>query len=1444
MSSLDDHCIITKYDLTEKEKQLKKAFFNPAKRGETAKNLKKDTHINNNFPNENVKGAAVPDEFLNKLIKENVDPLVNQSLKYLSNNQNAAGLGAGLPLNIVYNQNRILERNVDILQETQRSLKDFFVYNLQQSDKKRSSGNHAKSDSFETKKFLLEIIKPLYQNIEGIKSQINNLNNPNINNINSNKNNPENAGNKKDEIYLMQKNLKNSTSKVENSLNLVELNAAQGKKDNELYKLIEEIKGSITGVHKEMSKLETDVSENFKKIYEETQKKNLMEMLSVKNAVKSKISNINNGKNDFSKFNFNNNNNSNAEEDSIDYGEFKKSLCDINLRTQEIKNEYENSKAKINFVHKFEKADKIEFSYDIDFKDPFGFNSFTTNDDSMIAKEIKAKSKSINKNFATAKSKNLKIVNKLNKNKQKDFEDNYDTTDHEIFHKNKNDKDKKNNVFLDNLNKSLDSKLNVANKAENSEAKKQNANQSTNYTLNSPSGVHNNTNSLIKSINNNNANSKNPINIISEEATEETILVKNNKNNQFIENAKSEFENKKNQKSLKDILMQKPNLEDYKNTSKQKLLKDLVTKLLIEKIIVDKNKKATKAGLVSAPATNEELNFFLREKEFSGKHGTGKYLDLDLDEKNAREITEKCVKERIRTLLNKKKIRNLVTGVEKNNAFDNQKSLNNKNIDEFKDEENADIIKSLENKLFDKLNKENCERDNFLNENFKTVLQRLNEMEKNMGGSVAINSNDDRVRKRNVLNGLENENNVEKLSESQYIEIDKSSKNNRKTNNYDEMIDIITEKIKSNMHITINLNSDGKNLSTNNNLNENDNKNKISTDNQKELKENIKKNNENPTMGYTHPFADRNKILKLLDNSNYFQNKANFMQNIPLPHTINLNDFEVSSESCLTDSKRSEINQNLNNNNNYTKNTNQNLNNYYSGTNQNLLFYTNMDNKIPNFQVTGKYAEDRLGYINSLKLDSIKNNTNNDLSNEKHLLNANILAAELNRQKHFDTLGKINSRDESLSEGQVQTLAGVTNDSELESVYAQSHTIADAEELDELNNKILRNKQKLEALDKKDLNIVKNRELNLNDLKNINKDLEDTLEKYDNNFNNNKLSNKNNLDFNDTGNDDYEESSSNRYNISNSNQNNENYADFHDARKMDFEELNQQNLQENPKDLFNKNEKKNLDNDCNQKTNNDLNSEAKMEEKIKFLKANNLYDSEEQANFQKTFHNVLRKNNILSGNSNNTSQASNFNNILSSFNNNNNNLSGSLASSGKLRLGSARHTFLSGNNNNNNNNHVFQSFGGNILNSNNQNSNRTNTNSYNIINNPNLQQQMQKNFAGGLISNSNNNNLINSQESNISSNVNSGREPNESLNSSNQIHIYNSNNFHIPNNKNNDHHINMNEKYYYGYNNTISENYTESNNESALDRGVDSNRISDNNYKFYKTDESSLDLHN
>lgn len=1373
MSSFDDHCIITKYELTEKEKQLKKSFFRPIRKAEEAKKQNNsNAAFKENQNDELIKKIGrgnnnINDELLNKLIKENVDPIVNQNLKYLSNRANKAE-AAFLPLNIIYNQNRILERNVDVLQETQRSLKDFFIYNLQNNhdtNNKVLKKSISQGESLENKKFFIELLKPLYQNMESIKNQ--------VNNISSQKRDIINNGDHQEsqnELHLLQKNLKNSTSKVEQSLNLVKEHTNQAKKDSELFKMIEEIKGGIVNVHKEMNKLESDVNENFKKIYEETQKKNLMQMFS------NNRKNTSNLYNNFNDLNFNNNKNSDLfknskNEDEIDYTEFKKSLCDINLRTQEIKNEYETSKAKIkiNMVHKFEKADKIDFSYDIDFKDPFSFNSFTTNDDSLIANNIqKERSQSNKKNFII---KNKNLVSKLSKkipkeNKPKDEvkskiidDENVESTDNELFHASRA---KKNNVFLDHLNKSIDKKEEKPNS--NKYKNEGNINKSTDYTLKSPS-MANNTLSLIKSTpstkNKNNKNN-NIISIINEDNNESD----KNKCDEILEKVKNEYQNKNkanqdNKKGLKEILEQAPDLDQQKN-DKRSILKDVITKVLIEKIIVDKNKQGENI-LKNIPISNDEMNLYLRDKDYNGKFGSGKYFDLDLDEKSAREVTEKILREKIKLFLNKKRLSNLLK--RKNEASDNVEAIKSDNLPNKipEDQNSDDILEKIENKLFNKLNLENSKRDKNLNDNFNIVLNRLVEMEKNM--------------QKFPLKKM----NIEKLDDSQYIEIDKTHRN--KVNDYDEMIDKITEKIKSNMHITINLN-DGKNNSNNIQEKKQDIKLDLQTESLNILAEN---NNldKNKQMGYTHPFANRNKILKMLDIENY-----NYQyQNIPLPHTINFKDYEITSESSLTESKRSEMENNkatIDNNDLITNQTKLNSYNNYS-INPNILYLTNISKKIDNFP--GKFVEDQVE-INSYQQTN-KMNNNAKFSNEKHLLEANLLATEIQKLKNNISY-QPNYRDESISEGQVVTISNV-NDTDLESIYAQSqNNLKEPDTLIELNHKILLNKKKIEELNTKNFaqlngtNKFRDEKdtLNLNDLKNINKDLEHTLQKYN-------QDNQYAIDITSEENEKYESS-----NI------NENSNDIENNQEYKFN-LGKQDIREK-KDFNNINSA----------------SSQQMDQKIQFLKANNLYDSEEQMNFQKTFQNVLKKNNINNQNSNNTSQSSNFHNTLKSFNNNN---LPSLGSSGNNKI--MKQMILGGKNQNNlKNNQVYLSFGGNVLNANNQQSNRSqkflqknnvsNSDSYiymnnNIMNsNKNLQQENEYN-----------------QQSNISSYVNSERMQSDQYNISDNTDLDTSNNFY-----------NQNFDKYYGYNNTISENHTES-----VDSAIDKKYNNLKNNKIYKTDESSID---
>ena len=1315
MSSLDDHCIITKFELTEKEKQMKKAFFKnnsnkDNKFGKKEENKKSTVEKSEKEITDNRKGFIHSnDDLVNRLIKENLDPILNQNLKYLSNsgkNENNS-----IPLNIVYSQNKILERNVDILQETQRSLKDFFIYNLQNNNQKNTykTNNNNKPENIENKKFLIELVKPLYQGMENLKSSFNTVLNQKKENISK-----ENLQENVNELVSMQKNLKINSNKLEKSINFVEQNN-QIKKDNELYKVIDEIKSSIINVHKEMNKMEGDITDNFKKMFEETSKKNLMQMFNNK-------SNKDTGNN----FNFNKNSEilkNFKDEDIIDYAEFKKSLYDINMKTEELKNEYEMGKSKINLVHKFERSEKIDFSYNIDFNDPFSFNSF----EESYEKNNNSKPKVI-KNSPNIFKKNLSNPKILKKNIDSE---NFDSTDKALFDKNKKQK----NIFLNNLNKTIDSNekninLNKENSAEkkNENYSKVNPNQSTNYSVNSPSvNLNLSKKNLSNTVNNSNIKSKdsieknknNLISVINEEKIENENPSVKNKYDEIFEKAKIEIIKNQNEnsqqpkKGLKDLLFDKINL---KGNNKQNILKDIVTKILIERIITDKNKNTSKFNkLNDMPNSNEEVNFYLREKDYYSKIGSGKFFDLDISDKSAREITEKVLLDKIRILLNKKKIKNLLTG----SIINYNKSSQIQKEDEVNLKEEKDILVSLENKLFDKLNKENNKRDNLLNDNFSNIINRLLQMENTIGKSKNI-----------PMMSVDNENN--KLSDSK-IEINND-------NNYDDIVNKITEKIKSNMHITINLNDNKDNKE--NKIIKKINNLEFNSESMNILSEQNKQGEK--LSGYTHPFLNKKNLTQMLFSTEDI--KVN-LPNIPLPHTINFNDYEISSSSYLTESKRTIAEPQ----NNLEENTYVDQNFYNS--NPNLYYFSNINNKINNFASN----MDRNVNNSSNKISTFNNIKKNYLNDNENYNQSNLNLQKLNS---INIMNTYKSKEESYSEGQIITMSNLINESGLDNVYAYS--IDNHNNLnDDLEEKILKNKEKIKQ-NEQDISEINESEknnfannynnednsisqensyqngINFKELRNINKDLEETLEKYGNN--------KTNL-------------------------NND-------------EEINENSVI-------------NKIGDSNKKENYNVNSNTEMEEKIKFLKSKNVYDSAEQMLFQKTFPNILSKNNERNF-SNSISQSSNNQNIPNSFSSNVN-ISNSVSSS-QNKIFNNKNNFLG----KGNNNQVYLSFGGNLINHNSQ--GNKNYNNRNMIS-----QNSNASY--------NDNNIY----SNVSSNINSGRAISESL-----ININNSNTSNYQNEQENA----GNNNKYYGYNNTISENYT-------YTESVDSVKEKNLNNKFYKTDESS-----
>jgi hypothetical protein len=367
---MTDSCIITKFDISEREKAIKKAFFKGKKEKipEVSRRVEEDEVIN----------KLIDDNFKNK-------PAVQQTGT------------SPFPVNLIYSQNKILERNVDVLQEQQRSIHDLLVYNLQHNKDKRETGLKAEIID-ENKKLIKEIIGPLYSNMEGLKTSMEKLV-------------IDSRNGKQQDDYLKKVNEASSLNYKVNDMigkhsefkeNVVERKLVKTN-DTVLLKAIDEVKNSISHINNEMNKMEENFSSNFKSILIEKEKKNLMGKFHTSTSLPqhNKLEIARQEK---------------KQVESFNYKEIKDEMLDINQRKDEILNEFMINKLKIPKLKP--PKGKINFSFSLD------------DEDTDVSK------RSIKK---------TKQRNKSSNNKMKESEEVFTPSSSNIYTK------KEKNIFLNNM---------------------------------------------------------------------------------------------------------------------------------------------------------------------------------------------------------------------------------------------------------------------------------------------------------------------------------------------------------------------------------------------------------------------------------------------------------------------------------------------------------------------------------------------------------------------------------------------------------------------------------------------------------------------------------------------------------------------------------------------------------------------------------------------------------------------------------------------------------------------------------------------------------------------------------------------------------------------------------------------------------------------------------
>ena len=332
-----DNSIITKFELSEREKKLKADFF-------SRKTNKSDPKVSTNEIEESKNNLEkIPEEDLNNFYNQNKNDIEPLNV----NTNNNFGISPQ-QMNIIYTQNKLMERNVDILQETNRSLQDFIIYNMRKDEleKRRNKLNNP---------MLKEVLNPLYENINELKEQVKDL---------SNKQNDIRNSQYDNKFYDLtyqtneMNNLKNSSLnkkkgfQVPKPINKIE--QPQNKENQRLIKEISNLKNTMSNLSQEMNKLGTTFNEKLNKVVEDTENKKLKNIIG-----KPKIDNLRGGK----KKDPHSIKNKILEE--IDYNDLKNDLDEINFEKEKIINEFNSNKPE---MQKLEKPkQKINFSYNLDY---------------------------------------------------------------------------------------------------------------------------------------------------------------------------------------------------------------------------------------------------------------------------------------------------------------------------------------------------------------------------------------------------------------------------------------------------------------------------------------------------------------------------------------------------------------------------------------------------------------------------------------------------------------------------------------------------------------------------------------------------------------------------------------------------------------------------------------------------------------------------------------------------------------------------------------------------------------------------------------------------------------------------------------------------------------------------------------------------------------------
>ena len=513
-----DNTIITKFELSEREKMLKRQFFKreeepgkkylfsrpPEKTNDSINKLNYtnnsqslsldqnyNSKISNQLNNINI-NTSNNDKNINTIINNNINKNINQSEQKINKNlsnsipdiknitqqdmnkfyEEAANYlpksNGGMTseqINLLMHQNKIMQRNVDALQETNRSLQDFIIYTIKKDSMKNKISDEANNNGQNNVEYnkLNKLLTPLYNHINNLESQVKELN----------------KQKREDEINvelddLIIKNQKNFKPKYIPQTQSKKRPTEDEKNNKIMMKTLTSLKGTMTNMTEQMKKIGNTFNEKMQKVLEDTEKNKLKAIvgggranstinnskinLKNKNSINN-INNLNNGQsNNISIFKENGGNPNESilknKLDNIDYESFKLDLIDIGNSKDAIVSDYKAGAPE--FPKLTKPKSKIKFSYNLDKE--------LNNIMDKVNNKAKSKPKFSTNLYKNDKNKNPSMKEKVSNaiNKEKKPKDSKNIPSNQKNYENKN----KNNINK-NINKDNDINNNIYNNKDN-----------------------------------------------------------------------------------------------------------------------------------------------------------------------------------------------------------------------------------------------------------------------------------------------------------------------------------------------------------------------------------------------------------------------------------------------------------------------------------------------------------------------------------------------------------------------------------------------------------------------------------------------------------------------------------------------------------------------------------------------------------------------------------------------------------------------------------------------------------------------------------------------------------------------------------------------------------------------------------------------------------------